>query len=377
MNKELTPARVFPPGRMLARELAARGWTQKELAQVMGRPEQTLSEIINATKRITEESARELAAALGTSPELWLSLESAYRLQQARDDEEERVIARRSRLYQLAPIGELVRRGWLSSSKDVTALERNVCAFLGMPSPDEEPPIMRRIQSGAGCASALNEPPPAAANFPHSVQRTPAMHALACWLRRVEQLAEDQDTPRFSASTLRRVLPRIKACAGSLRDVSRVPALLAEAGVRFVILKQLQKTYLDGATWADKQSAVVALTLRYDRIDSFWFTLLHELSHLLLADTRLCITRLDDRQLVERMANTAAECLLIDPAAFAEFAAAHAGRVGEHAIRCFAAKAEVHPGIVVGRLQHHGLVSWSYYRRLLEPVSPLLRAWQH
>ena len=75
-------AEVFSPGEFLREEIEARGWTQRDLAKVLGRPLQTVNQIINGKKRITPETAVELSAALGTSPDLWLNLENDYRLAQ-------------------------------------------------------------------------------------------------------------------------------------------------------------------------------------------------------------------------------------------------------------------------------------------------------
>jgi addiction module HigA family antidote len=80
MRKTFIPAEVFPPGEFLREELQARGWTQSDLARVIGRPLQTVNQIINGGKRITVETAKELGLALGTGPEVWLNLENAYRL---------------------------------------------------------------------------------------------------------------------------------------------------------------------------------------------------------------------------------------------------------------------------------------------------------
>jgi len=60
--------------------LEARGWTQRDLAEILGRPIQVVSAIVNAKKEITPETAIALGAAFGTTPEFWLNLESAYRL---------------------------------------------------------------------------------------------------------------------------------------------------------------------------------------------------------------------------------------------------------------------------------------------------------
>jgi len=91
----MKPARVTSPGRILLRELNARGWSQRDLAAIMGRPYQAINQIARGVKRITPETARELAQAFGTSPELWMNLEGNYRLQLAKQEEKEREIARR------------------------------------------------------------------------------------------------------------------------------------------------------------------------------------------------------------------------------------------------------------------------------------------
>lgn len=86
-DSQLKPARVPKPGDIIRRELEARGWMQKDLAHIMDRPEQTISEIVNAKKQITPETAIQLGKAFDTSADLWLNLETKYQLHQARQDE--------------------------------------------------------------------------------------------------------------------------------------------------------------------------------------------------------------------------------------------------------------------------------------------------
>lgn len=77
---------VVPPGELLAEELQARGMTQKQLAEQMGRPPQVVNEIIRGKKAITAHTALQLAQALGTSAEFWMNLEAGYQLARARQD---------------------------------------------------------------------------------------------------------------------------------------------------------------------------------------------------------------------------------------------------------------------------------------------------
>ena len=84
MSGDLRPARLVLPGRILKQELEAPGWTQRDLAAILGRPEQAISEIITGSKQITPETSVELGQAFGTSPEFWHNLETNYRLELAR-----------------------------------------------------------------------------------------------------------------------------------------------------------------------------------------------------------------------------------------------------------------------------------------------------
>jgi HTH-type transcriptional regulator / antitoxin HigA len=79
MKKKLVPARVSPPGKIISRELAARQWTQKDLAEIINRPEQIISAIVKGTKQIKPETALKLASAFGTSAKFWINLENNYR----------------------------------------------------------------------------------------------------------------------------------------------------------------------------------------------------------------------------------------------------------------------------------------------------------
>ena len=71
---------AFPPGDHIREEIEDRGWTQSDLARIMGRPFQVVNQLINGRKAITARTARELEAALGRSAELWMNLETGYRL---------------------------------------------------------------------------------------------------------------------------------------------------------------------------------------------------------------------------------------------------------------------------------------------------------
>lgn len=130
------PARPTPPGRIIQRELDERGWTQNDLAAVMGRPAQAISEIVTGKKQITAETALELGEAFGVDAAFWSSLQSTYNLHQARQQRTKHEVARRSQLYSVTPLADLIKRRWVDVTRKspIERQEAAVCRFSGFPT---------------------------------------------------------------------------------------------------------------------------------------------------------------------------------------------------------------------------------------------------
>lgn len=359
MREIVQPARAVSPGEIIEMELEERGWLQRDLAEIMGRPPQAISEIIRGAKQITPETALELAQAFGTSAEIWTNLEANYRLQLARQrsGNGESDIATRSKLYGMLPIADLIRRGWLRATSVADDLERDTRHLLGG---DPETMI-------------------AAVSLRHSVARGPERGAQVAWVARVRQLAQSQEVPPFRRETLTRAIPTIRQLASTPEQVSEVPSLLQSLGVRFIIVPQLPKTYIDGVLCDADSAPIIGLTLRYDRIDSFWFTLMHELAHLVLGHRALHLDNLDDkeqrRDAQEMEAHQQARSWLIDQSALDAWVARTKPYFSRQKIERFAATQQIHPGILLGQLMFDEIVEYKHLRGLLSKVSPYLRDW--
>ena len=131
-----TMAETFPPGEFLRDELETRGWSQTELAEIMGRPVRLINEIIAGKKGITPETAMQLGDSLGTGPEVWMNLESQYQLSKVQASDGQ--VARRAKLYARFPVREMIKRGWIQAAKNVSDLERQFLAFFGLARIDDE-----------------------------------------------------------------------------------------------------------------------------------------------------------------------------------------------------------------------------------------------
>lgn len=361
MSETIRPARAIAPGRIILRELEARGWSQQDLAAIMGRPEQMISEIIRAKKQVTAETARQLAKAFGTSPEFWLNLEMQYQLQQAKKDNQETDIERRSKLYHLAPINELIKRGWIKPANTIEEFEQAYCRFFQVPTIDDQPQVVFSPRV--------------------SEDRGPEDRAMVAWVRRVEHLAAEQSVGPFSYDRLPAFVDQLLLFTDNEGNIEKIPSFFLENGIHFVIVPHLPKTYLDGAALWFNDRPVVALSLRYDRIDAFWFTLLHETAHIYQGHKQSHVDQLFDREKQElgqeeEEANALASGWLLPKEDLQEFIEWHRPRYSRASIEQFARREKRHPGIVIGQLMHKGELKYSHLREYLVKVRPLLGKWE-
>lgn len=359
MTTTYEPAEVFTPGEYLRDELEERGWSVTEFAEILGRPIQAISEILNGKKEITVETALDIASALDTSPELWLNLQTSYRLHQARSETTTpSVVSRRSRLRALGPTAEMRRRGWLPDTDDLDALESAAKRLLRIESLDDSPQF-----AVAARRSNTTEP----------------LNALQlAWLGRMHQLAEGKDAPAFDIEATTKLAAKLPQL---LRDgpaaMDGLTDLLRECGVILLVEPGLKGSKLDGAAFfLDSGTAVVALTGRYDRFDSLLFTLLHELAHLILGHVTLGSGVLVDEELEETDAGDdgATEQAANDQAADWVFPGGleFTGPATASTISGVAASLGVHPSLVIGRLQRDRVITWSRFRGHIPKVRPYL-----
>jgi len=343
-----TEERVFsdlpiPPGELLTETLEALDLSQAELARRMDRPVQAINEIARGTKEITPETAIQLERVLGVPAHIWLGLETEYQHTKARLEDRKR-LEEEANLTPRFPCDALARLGWIPKTSNRVERAAHLLSFFGVGSLR----VVREAEAVAFRTSRAKEAQP---------------EALAAWLRKGVLEGQSIITKHFSEPGLRAVLPELRRLTTKMPAVFEpgVKKALASAGVALVLLPHLPKTHANGAArWLSPEKALIQLSLRGKWADIFWFTLFHEIGHLLLHGRRDVFIEWVDRgeDNRETEADNFASDVLIPSAAFAEFRRMHT-LVSRASVISFARSQDISPGIVVGRLQHDGIIRFS------------------
>jgi HTH-type transcriptional regulator/antitoxin HigA len=352
------------PGEALRQLLAEKGWTQEEFAEIAGTSRQTVAQILSDRSGVTPEMATLLAAALGTTSTFWLGIDSTYRLAQVNHDR--RDVEHRARLYSLGPIRDMQKRGWIRDTKDVAVIENDLKSFFAVEDLESLPPCRLATRRATKADGDLTL-------------------AQRAWYFRARSLAKALAVGRFSGEldAMRSLTNKVRELAAYPKEARHLPKLLAQFGIRFVVIESLPGAKIDGATfWLDDRSPVIAVSVRYDRIDSFWFTVMHELSHVRHCDSLSIDTDLDgddadpDQRVlidsIEQRANVEAAAYLIPASELDSFIRRVSPLFSRDRIIQFSHSVKIHPGIVIGQLQNRGELHSSNNRDLLVKIRAII-----
>lgn len=334
------------PGQLVEALLAERGWTQRTLSVVLGKGETTINKLVSGKQAVDAEMAILFEETFGEPAERFLDLQKSFELAQARIVRRpDPSRANRALLYGDLPVAEMIKRGWINaeSVRDTKNVDAGLVRFFGV-NRTEDIEVL-----------------------PHAAKKTavstPATASQLAWLYRVRQIACDMLVPPYSKSALLSALPKLRSMAISPQGAELVPRTLMGCGVRYVIVESLSSAKIDGVCfWLNEKSPVIGMTLRFDRIDNFWFVLRHEIEHVLQCHGRgeaMLDAQLEGEKAGvgpgvdddEKVANLAAQEFLVPSSQINAFVARKAPFFSERDIVGFSKLMKVHPGIVAGQLQ--------------------------
>jgi len=352
-NKALHSDLAIPPGEYLEEVIAELGMTKDELSKRLNRPAPKLSAIFKGQKAITPDTALRLEKVVGVPAHIWNGLEAEYRLVQAKNRalQEQKQLKDEIHFITLFCYAELVKNGIVAKKTRPIDKVLELQNFFGVTS-------LKTV-------CELNRYQPAFKSGKHP--RSP--ETVAAWLRVGELQAQKTRCNPFYKDSLVGTLKTIRRMTQHSPEKfeSDLFKLLANCGVALVIFPHFSKTYAHGATfWLGRDKAVVMMTIRYKWADIFWFTLFHEIGHILNHKRQLVILEgdIDDPEYLkmEDEANRFAAEVLIPSSEYTKFI--EKNRFYKDDIGAFAAHLEVSPGIVVGRLHNDGYIRRSWHNGL-------------
>lgn len=335
------------PGQLILALMEDKGWTKRAFAIILGVSEATVTRITTDKQAVDAKLAIVFEELFGVPADRFLSLQKELDLAHAR------IVARpdpsratRALLFGDLPVAEMIERGWLKAEgvRDTITLERELMRFFGV----------NRLED--------------IAVLPHAARKTdagvPPSPAQTAWIYRVQAIAQNMLSPKYSNERLKAALPKLKELMIAPEEARKVSRTLMECGVRFVLVETLSSAKIDGVCfWLDDASPVIAMSMRYDRIDNFWFVLRHEIEHVLRGHGKISVAL--DAELEgdragtgptvpeeERIANQAAADFCVPQSKMDAFIARKSPLFSEPDLRGFAKILRVHPGIVAGQLQH-------------------------
>ena len=349
-----TPDHVAPPGDLIQEYLDHLGISARELARRCGRSGKLMAEITAGKAPIEPETALQLERVLNVPASIWINMEAAYQLHQAREAETETLAAS----YGWAsafPLKELSDRKLLERPTGKSGQVRELLKFFG-------------VGSVKACEERLEEL--LEVDFRTSTSFKNDKLSLAAWLRIGELRAAQIETAAYDRDAFLRALKEIRQL--TLIPINEaLPQLIskcAAAGVAFVLEPPLPKIRASGVSrWLSPRKALIQQSLRHKSDDHFWFTFFHECAHILLhsrkeifIDMPKGLGSADPKQ--EAEANVWAGDFLVPSAAMRAFVLTFSG--GEDEVRRFAERQGIAPGIVVGQLQHNRVIGFAALNNL-------------
>lgn len=335
------------PGQLIQYLLKEKNWSQRVLAVVLGVDETGLNRLVSDKRPVDANMALALSELLDVPAERFLELQKSYDLAKARITnipDPDRAI--RAKLFGDLPISAMIKRGWISaeSIRDVKKVESELTKFFGVESSRD-----------------IEILPHAAKKTEVNADVTPAQLA---WLYQVRTIASEMLAAKYTKKSALNAIKKLESLLKAPEEIRHVPRILVESGIRFLIVESLPSAKIDGVCfWLNDNSPVIAMTIRYDRIDNFWFVLRHELEHVLnqhgkqavMLDIDLVGERSGEGEAVEdeeRIANMAAADFCVPKSKMDGFIARKAPFFAERDLLGFAQTLNVHPGLVAGQLSH-------------------------
>lgn len=254
------------------------------------------------------------------------------------------------------PYAEMANRNWdwIKKTKDPFEKVVNLRKFFSVASLNFDTELKRKIA------------------FRKSNHDNFSYDSLYCWLRYGEIQSNKKEYPKFNVDNLKKSVKDIRKLANNpfLQQLEKIQNILTECGVALIFEAHLPNTYVNGVAYkitCDK--AIIMLSDRGKKDDILWFTLFHEIAHLIKHSKKEVFIDLENAESnnIEIEADEFARNILIPDSIYEHFINSNIN-YNEKIIRDFSKKNNISTGIIVGRLQKDGIIGWNQFNNLITRI---------
>lgn len=341
---------AIPPGETIKEQLELCDMLQNEFAERMGMSTKHISQLITGKVPLTHQTALKLETVLGIPARFWNNLESLYQEDLARIKQEFE-LEEEIEIVSLIPFNEMAKNGWIKTTRNAHEKVIELRKFFKVASLNQLTnirklnTIFRKLDYGKA-----------------------SDYALSAWIQKGIIESQLIETETFNKTKLKSILLELRSLTNEPPELLKkeLVSMLSSCGIALVFLPHLKRTYAHGATiWSTKNKAVIVLSLRGKDADRFWFSLFHEIGHLILHKKEDIFIHYDDPKMQNKLESEAdkfSSDLLIPKDDYQYFISAH--DFSSSAVESFAQKISISAGIVVGRLQHDKYIPYTHLNML-------------
>ena len=334
-----------PPGATIKEQLNDRGMCQKEFAARMDMSEKHISKLIHGDVQLTPETAVRLEMVLGVPAKFWNNLEAIYR-EKIIKAEAENAMDADVEIVKLFPYNEMAGFGWVPETGKAKEKVVNLRKYFGVVELSLlENEHITRIACRRLAITDKSD------------------LALMAWAQEARIKARNIQTAPINIKGLISSVPELRSMTVLKPDIfcPRIKKYLADYGIALIFLPHLKGSFLQGASFLDGNKIVVGLTARGKDADKFWFSLFHELAHIVLGHVgQPDGTSEDDEKAADQWSGDT----LIKAEDFEIFRRER--NYSERSVLRFAKDQGIAPGIVVGRMQSEGMIKYSMLNYMKE-----------
>ena len=345
---------VIVPGDTILELLELNSMTQLDLSDKTGINKKTINEIIKGKASITTTTALKLEYVFNIPASFWNNLESNYREVLERQKDFDSIIEDEKYLKNI-PYNEMSKRNWDYIEITRSPFERvvNLRKFFSVASLGFNTELKRKLA------------------FRKQDNDSFSYESLYCWLRYGEIQSNKIEYPKFDIIKLKEGVEKIRSLTSYLflDKIDEIKELLKDCGVSLIFEPHLPNTYVNGVSYKiTKDKAIIMISDRGKKDDILWFTLFHEIAHLIMHSKKEVFIDGDNelKSSIEKEADDFAKNTLISKNAYDDFIENNI--INEKTIRKFSKDNNIIPGILVGRMQKEGIIGYNEFNNLITRI---------